>query len=216
MKNKKLIEDLLDDIKKTRKFLNEKELLRDQNDTIKKSESDNILNITYKKAFGGKNYLFDNNINYSDLINKLLEQRDFSFLLYDKSIIQYEYKIQNNKVIKERLVFIKKHNKLWKQDEIKNAELASDEWFEDNIGFPIVIRIDYDEEQFISLKHPKVHLTLSNHETCRIPVKTFIPISDFINFILYNFYNIDLKLKNSLKFDSFLSAEEKKVFHFDW
>lgn len=216
MKNKQLIKNLLDDINKTRKILNAERLLRDQNDMITEKGANNIQNITYKKAFGRENYLFDNNLNYSLLIDKLLEQREFSFLLYDKSIIQFEYQVQNDKIIKERLVFIKKHNKVWKKQEIENAELTSDEWFDDTIGFPIVLRIDYDEEHYESLLHPKVHFTISNHEHCRIPVKSFIPISDFMQFVLYHFYALDINFNNNISFPSFLSTEEKKVFHFDW
>ena len=49
--------------------------------------------------------------------------------LSDKGLIQAEYIVNGNNVIKERLVFMKKHNKIWSAEEIAEYEILEEDWF---------------------------------------------------------------------------------------
>ncbi len=216
MTNKKCGKLIEENIKKTISKLYELDFIRDQNDIMYESGSNNELKLSYKRTFGSINYLYDNNINYSTLIDKILEQRDYTLLLYDKSIIQYEFIIKNGEIIKERLLFIKKHNKIWPKNELNKFDGDDEDWFNDNLGFPIVIRIDYDSINAQPVIHPDVHLTLSNHESCRIPVKSIMQVSEFIQFILFNFYNQQIQIERDYALPNTIKREEKRMIHINW
>lgn len=217
MTNKQIIEVIQTDINKTVKILNSQRLLRDQNPIVLSHSSGNVVDFSYKKHTSEENYLFDKNLCYFDLIDKLLETRNYSLLLYDKSIIQYELKVLNGEIIKEHFLFLKKHNKFWTVHDIEKADSNDDDWFGDIIGIPIVFRIDYDPDNAENINHPNIHFTLSNHELCRIPMKSIISIPEFINFIMHNFYGIDLQIQNSLPmYAPLLTTDEKKMMHINW
>lgn len=150
-------------------------------------------------------------------MDKLLKYRQYSFLLYDKSLIQAEFMIKDEKIFKERLVFMKKHNKIWSPEEINDAETNEYDWFSEEKGIPIIFRVDYAPEDHIDGDHPATHLTLSNHQSCRIPMKSIVTFSEFISFILLHFYNIKTDLKHfDPKTDDTITQIEKKMVHINW
>ncbi len=216
MTNKNCLKLIEDDIKRTISKLYSLNFIRDQNDIKREAGSNNELMLSYKRKFGSTNYLYDNNINYATIIDKLLEQRDYTLLLYDKSIIQYEFIIKDGVIIKERLLFIKKHNKIWPKDELNKFDGDDEDWFNDNLGFPIVIRIDYDSKNAKPITHPDVHFTLSNHESCRIPVKSIMQVSEFIQFILFTFYNQQIEIEKKHTYPLTIKSEEKRMIHINW
>ena len=130
---------------------------------------------------------------------------------------KYRISVNDNNVVKERLVFIKKHNKLWDIDEIREYESLDEDWFSEDFGFPIIIRFDYTPEEHIECEHPSVHLTISNHVSCRIPVKGVISFSEFVEFILLHFYNYKLKTKcKHFENNEIITELEKTMLHLNW
>lgn len=138
-------------------------------------------------------------------------------LLYDKGIIQAEYEISNDKIVKERLVFMKKHNKIWDFKEIEAYEAEDKDWFMEEEGVPIMLRIDYAPDDHIEGEHAATHLTLSNQECCRIPIKGIVTFSEFVRFVLLHFYDIKLD-KAVFRFDEedTITSLEKQMMHINW
>lgn len=217
MATSKIVKCILDDMQKTIAELYNMNLVRDY-----RGVSDNqIGKNTYEISYSGKNttgsIVYDKHISGENIIQTLLKELQYTVLLYDKSIIQAEYLIKNEQIIKARLVFMKMHNKIWEQEEIDECEYLEQDWFADEMGIPIMIRIDCDVKEHIDGEHPVTHLTLSNHETCRIPMKEIPTFSEFIRFVLFHFYGIKFDLKEC-KFDFYetITELEKKMMHLYW
>ena len=217
MATSKIVKNILDDMNKTITELLEKNLLRDSRGISTKEIGKN----SYEISFAGKNntgsILFDKHTTSGQMINVLLEGLQYNILLYDKSLIQAEFTVDKDEVIKERLVFMKKHNKIWNAEEIEEYEILDEDWFSEEYGVPIMLRVDYAPKDHIEGDHAKTHLTLSNHESCRIPIKGIVTFSEFVRFILFHFYDIklDLKVCRSSAEDT-ITELEKKMIHMNW
>ena len=85
---------------------------------------------------------------------------------------------------------MKKHNKIWDFKEIEAYEAEDKDWFMEEEGVPIMLRIDYAPDDHIEGEHAATHLTLSNQECCRIPIKGIVTFSEFVRFVLLHFYDI--------------------------
>ena len=83
-------------------------------------------NDSWEISFSGKNdsgsIILDKHITATRIIDVLLENLQYILLLYDKGIIQAEYEISNDKIVKERLVFMKKHNKFGTSKKLKHVK----------------------------------------------------------------------------------------------
>ena len=193
MNKKTILEELCKNIENTLVQLRENNLIRDENGISQKRIGKNLYIITFSGKSAINTIMFDKHVEISHIFNLLLSEYQYNVLLYDKSIIQAEFTIENNKIIKERLIFIKKHNKVWDLQEINKAEDNDEDWFNEEEGIPTLIRIDFDPNNHIERNHPSIHMTISNNECCRIPIKSIVSFSSFISFILFHFYGIDLK-----------------------
>ena len=218
METSKMVKNILGDMRNTVDELYSKNLVRD----YKQVSCRTTAKDTYEISFPGKdknicNIVYDEHISGEDIMDKLLEGYQYSILLYDKSIIQAEFVIKDEKVSKARLVFMKRHNKIWTEEEINEAENNEHDWFAEEKGVPIVFRIDYSPDDHIDGQHAATHLTLSNHKSCRIPIKSIVSFSEFIRFILLHFYDIKMDLKQfRLTEDDTITQIEKKMVHINW
>lgn len=80
-----------------------------------------------------------------------------------------------------------------------------------------MLRIDYAPDDHVECDHAVTHLTLSNHESCRIPMKGIVTFSEFVRFVLFHFYNIKLDLQVYRSDDGDTITElEKKMIHMNW
>lgn len=191
----------------------------DSNELIVKNGADNTEIISWNNKKSGS-ILYDTSISASKMLEEILKEKQFCVELYDKSVFQFECVVKNEKIEKVRMLYLKKDNKIWSIDELGMTEANEDEmdqWFELNYGMPIMIRIDYDPSEYIELIHSKSHMTISNSENCRIPMKTYFMFSEFVSFILWNFYNIKIK-KSSVLYNDMteLSDNELKECHITW
>lgn len=213
----KMVKHILDDMKKTNEELWKKGIVRDaKGASVKQTGSD-----SWEISFSGKNdsrsIILDKHITATRIIEVLLENLQYTLLLYDKGIIQAEYEISNDKIVKERLVFMKKHNKIWDFKEIEAYEAEDKDWFMEEEGVPIMLRIDYAPDDHIEGEHAATHLTLSNQECCRIPIKGIVTFSEFVRFVLLHFYDIKLD-KAVFRFDEedTITSLEKQMMHINW
>lgn len=216
MATSKLVKNILDDMNKTITELRCRELLRDEKGISQSSQKGGIIEISFngKDATGG--IVFDKHITSSQIIDTLLEGKQYTILFYDKGLIQAEYIIDGNNVIKERLVFMKKHNKIWDAKEIEEYEILEEDWFTEE-GVPIMLRIDYAPDDHKECDHAATHLTISNHESCRIPMKGIVTFSEFVRFVLFHFYDIKMNMKICRSSaDDTITELEKAMMHVSW
>jgi hypothetical protein len=143
-------------------------------------------------------------------------------LFYDKSILQVEYKIKSDKIIKQRLQFIKKSSKVRSIEELQlkentQTEIEGSDWFEEEIGIPVFLRIDYDPENHKEIIHSKAHFVISNLKDCRIPMKSNLSLSKFIELILQQIYNeYSLKISEIKSYETEITKDEKNCLHLNW
>lgn len=217
MATSRLVKDIIKDINLTLTELREKELLRDEKGPSQILTTGNKMEISFSGKNDAGSIVYDKHITSSNMINTLLENHQYNILFYDKGFIQAEFIVSGNNVIKERLVFMKKHNKIWDAKEIEEYESIDADWFAEDFGVPIILRIDYAPDEHVECNHAITHLTLSNHESCRIPMKGIVSFSEFVSFVLFHFYNIKLEL-STWHFDNSetITELEKKMIHMNW
>lgn len=165
---------------------------------------------------------------YNVIYKKIVLEEDFNFLLLDHGVIQMLYKFDNNdNIIGHILSFYPQPIFIKYQDFPKHYEelIYGDELFGDIqvgkiISFPL--RFDFSETHNECI-HPRVHLTLGNFQSCRIPVSKPLSPKRFISFILRNFYfdkfietDIERCLKDDLIFKETITPLEKQLLHFHY
>ena len=216
MATTKQVKDIIDDMNKTITELRSKELLRDEKGISQSCIGKNIFEISYSDKNETGSIVFDKHISSSKIMDALLVGQQYTILLYDKGIFQAEFIVEGNLIIKERLVFMKKHNKIWDRNEIEESEILEDDWFDED-GVPIMLRIDYAPEDHQDGDHAATHLTISNHESCRIPIKGIVSFSEFVKFVLFHFYNIKIGRKSCYYSDEDTITDiEKQMLHLSW
>jgi len=212
----KQVKDIIDDMNKTITELRSKELLRDEKGISQSCIGKNIFEISYSDKNETGSIVFDKHISSSKIMDALLVGQQYTILLYDKGIFQAEFIVEGNLIIKERLVFMKKHNKIWDRNEIEESEILEDDWFDED-GVPIMLRIDYAPEDHQDGDHAATHFTISNHESCRIPIKGIVSFSEFVKFVLFHFYNIKIGRKSCYYSDEDTITDiEKQMLHLSW
>lgn len=217
MATSKMVKAVLDDINKTIKELYSKGIVRDYLGVSANGTGKNSFAITYSGKNSSSSVVYDKHITVSEIMDVLLKELQYTVLLYDKSLFQAEFEISDNKIIKERLVFIKKHNRIWNMKEIEEYESTDEDWFAEQEGIPIMIRIDFAPKEHVEGKHAATHLTISNHESCRVPVKGIVSFSEFVRFVLLHFYDINLDIKVCrLDESDTITKLEKQMIHINW
>lgn len=217
MATSRTVKNILDDMNKTISELHRKGIVRDVRGVSQKTVAGGVCEITFSGKNDSGSIIFDKHVTSTELLNALLKGLQYNVLLYDKGLIQAEFIVDGENIIKERLVFIKKHNKIWDTKEIKEYEILEEDWFSDEEGIPILLRIDYAPDDHIDGEHAATHLTISNHESCRIPIKGIVTFSEFVRLILFHFY--DLKLERKVwRFDSeaTITKLERQMIHINW
>ena len=212
----KLVRNILDDMNKTITELRCRELLRDEKGISQCTQQGRLIEISYNGKNTIGSIVFDKHVTSSQIIDTLLEGKQYTILLYDKGLIQAEYIVNGNEVIKERLVFMKKHNKIWSTKEIAEYEMLEEDWFAEE-GIPIMLRIDYAPDDYKECDHAATHLTISNYESCRIPMKGIVTFSEFVRFVLFHFYDIRMELKTCrANTGDTITELEKEMIHISW
>lgn len=206
-------------IKEYRNLLSElyKEgLIIDSNEMSVVETGDNKYTITFSNKNDSSKILFDKMVSAADILDQLVINRQFSMLFCDRSIIQIEYIIESGEVEKSRLLFIKKHNRIISKTELELIR-ELDDWGIIENSIPTLLRFDYDIDCHKEFYHPVSHLTISNNTSCRIPVKNVLSVTEFMNFILFHFYDYKLKMKAApYDFSSKLTRGEQHMIHLTW
>lgn len=167
------------------------------------------------------------NLPYQQKYSELLIENNFSFMFLDGGIIQIRYTVNSDGdgIASHRLAFYPATNLNKYQEDPEAYEKflhTNYEYFAltDEYVVSTPLRIDYDPVSFVEVVHPNCHLHIGELENCRIPVSSPIMPSDFINFILRNFYSSFVEI-NDARF-SFIPSKrsgvcietsEKKIIH---
>ena len=216
-KSELLVRKLVQDINLTINELRQNGLIRDEAGISEKKFGSDLFEISFSNKSSANSIMLDKHVSASRIMDALLLARQYTILLYDKGIIQAEFCISNGEIAKERLVFLKKHNRIWTKEEIIDADEEDEDWFADEESVPLFIRVDYDPSNHIECEHAISHLTLSNHESCRIPLQDALSFSEFIGFILLHFYGYKLSIAPyRMEKPCSISELERKMIHLGW
>ena len=216
-KSEQLVKEIIKDIQKTIDELRQKDLVRDEAGVMEKQAGHNLFIISFSGKSDASSIMLDKHVSASRVMNILLQERQYTLLLYDKGIIQAEFCIKDGEIEKERLVFLKKHNRIWNPEEIAAADAEDEDWFADEESVPVFLRIDYDPTSHVERIHPASHLTLANNETCRIPIQNALSFSEFMRFVLFHFYGVELdSVTYGLEKENTITELERKMLHLSW
>ncbi|WP_313182737.1 DUF2290 domain-containing protein [Lacrimispora sp.] len=220
MSTPRIVKEIISDIRVTKEELLKIGIVKEAIGESVTCKGHNDYAITWSTKNDTSSIIYDKDISIDELIDGLLINNQYSFLLYDKSIIQIEYMVKNNKICKQRLLFIKKHNKIWDKKLIDQFDEGDDvyysDWFRDNVGIPTVLRIDYDVDEHVECKHAISHMTLSNNQCCRIPIRGLVSCTEFLRLILFHFYDLNFSV-NKFDYATYtITNKEQEMLHMSW
>lgn len=150
---------------------------------------------------------------YKEIYNELSNAKSYNFKLIDGAIVQLMYKFEANELKNHRLAFFPSPylEEYQNNPELyENDEIYADVIRKDIVPFPIRFDFDSRTEVVVDVEHPQSHLTLGHYLNCRIPVSAPLTPSQFILFILRNFYNTAFA-KYSEKITSFNDSFEQTI-----
>lgn len=211
-RNKNITRFILDDYKKCLSILYKEKLILQSYDleVMKINGVDEITWSTKKIDF--KNLSYDKMIEVNKVLENIIDNKQFLIRFYDGSIFSYQLKIKNNQVCKGNILFIKVQDRSWKDEDMTWQDFQYNEETDTMLGCPICIRIDIDTNKHDDV-HSICHLTLSNYESCRIPINRILSISDCLSFIMVNFYDKCNLITPLPLFNECITEKEKKKAH---
>lgn len=202
-------------------FLIEAGLAEDQGFAFQRSTSGGLIEVTFQNANEVSIALKDRT--YEEIYQHILEARAYTAKLPDGAMLQMMYQFADNVLRLHRLAFFPSPFLETFQndpDPYLNDEVYADIVAKNVVSFPI--RFDYDSDDRIhrELEHPKSHMTLGQYKNCRIPVTAPLTPSQFVDFILRNFYHTafrkyadKLPVHDIGLFDDTILQSEQRVIH---
>lgn len=94
-KSELLVKEIIKDINRTVDELRQKELIRDVCGVADKQTGANAFEISFSGKSDANSVMLDKHVSASYVMNTLLQERQYTILLYDKSIIQAEFFIDD-------------------------------------------------------------------------------------------------------------------------
>ena len=159
---------------------------------------------------------------YEDIYNALRSAGAYHMQMIDGALVQLLYTFENNNLLSHRLAYFPSPL-LESYDEAAefydHEPLFGDIFSKISIRSPI--RFDYSssDKEYIDIDHPRSHMTIGKHKSCRVPVSGPLTPFRFMRFLLRNFYgpayssvNFDTKATQS-RFADTISSNEKKILH---
>ena len=144
-------------------------------------------------ASANLSYLFTEHASIEQYV-RVLENRDFSFCLFDGGLVQVDYTIKGDEIMGHRLCYMPCPFSYQPEEwagyalsEIPSMMSVGDLIADARLASPI--RFDFDKE-FSDDKHTHSHLTV-NKQTCRIPAYGPVSLGHFFRFVLRYFYETD-------------------------
>ncbi len=205
---------LIETYKNIINILYDKKIIIDYNELSEKDVGHKKI-IEFCTKDNSSQCLMDPSIIATDLYSQLYSHRQFNIEFVDGSILLFQCTIEGKKIIKQRMVFIKIYESLpqedvesWEAYQVSDAEKTQ-------LSFPILLRTDYNFNENKEY-HPISHLTISNIENCRIPIKANLGFDRFIEFVLHQFFHrFDIPIPK-MNYDITIKDVERKKVHVNW
>lgn len=176
-----------------------------------------IEEVTFEGA--GEISIAMRNVPYTEIYDELLQQRAYNIRMLDGGLLQMGYCFKGRNPWKHRLAFFPSPELSSFHDEV--GAYLSDDGYLDSIArntVPVPVRFDYGTDTVESEPaHPNSHLSLGQFENCRIPVSAPVPPLVFADFVLRNFYKVEIAdglPKNGIFFDQTIVPKETEIVHF--
>jgi len=159
---------------------------------------------------------------YIDLFQEIDGAKSYNIKLIDGGILILQYRFKNDLLVAHRLAFYPNPNLALFQNDPE--DYLEDEIYIDvidrrNVATPLRFDFDCNGDTASPIEHPQSHFTIGQYRNCRIPVNRPITPSQFINFIIRNFYHTayskycDRITTYSEKMDETIFLEEKSIIH---
>ena len=173
------------------------------------------------------NPIFLKSIPYKEMYDNMCKEKLFNIRMIDGALIQMQYRFIRGEIVKHRLAF-------FPSPDLEAYQNDPELYFEDEMYAEVIdqkavtvpLRFDFDDGiddngSKISqpVIHPVSHLTIGEYKNCRIPVYSAVTPSQFIKFVVMNFYNTAYnKIKidfsdDGIIFESTIFDEEKRIIH---
>lgn len=166
---------------------------------------------------------------YSEIYKQCVNSKAYTIMMIDGGILQFMYRVHSNHIFEHRLAFLP-------NPFAKNFGLSEDSFDEEFENFEVLpqelnlhaqspmispVRFDFSNEdkKHVIVKHPRSHMTIGGYMNCRIPVAGPVSPTEFVVFILRNFYhskfNSDLEAKLTLKkpYQNNIHIDEQSILH---
>ena len=142
-------------------------------------------------------------------------------LLYHRNVIYASFRC-SKLLVAHRLAFFPNPNLELFQNEPE--DYLEDEIYIDvidprNVVTPLRFDFDCNEDAVSPIEHPQSHFTIGQYRNCRIPVNRPLTPSQFVNFIIRNFYHTayskycDQITTYTDKMEKTIFPEEKSIIH---
>ena len=134
--------------------------------------------------------LFLKDVSYKDIYDEMSRKKAYNIKMIDGALLLMEYTFKDREIIHHRLSF-------FPSPDLLEYQMNEEIYFEDDIYLDVLdkqvvtvpLRFDYEKEQAKPIEHPVSHLTIGQYSNCRIPVSSALPPSQFVNFVIRNFYH---------------------------
>jgi hypothetical protein len=129
---------------------------------------------------------------YAEVYRELASTGNYTLHLLDGALVQFSYSGTSDKVERHRLAYLPAPDLEPYQND---PDLYFGEHhFVDIVGYqvmPVPLRFDYDARVGVSkdMVHPVSHVTLGQYQHCRVPATRAVRPSEFVSFVLRNFYS---------------------------
>ena len=164
-----------------------------QNPAVTRNVANNKIEIDFAGNVNAS--IFLRNLPYNKIYTELLKERQYNVLLLDGALLQLQYTVENQAIIKHRLAFFPSPflNEFQNDPDLYEEELLFVDITQRNVvvtpvrlDYDSTISFDGDDDRFF---HPESHMSIGQYKNCRIPATSAISPSRFFEFILCSFYN---------------------------
>lgn len=154
---------------------------------------------------------------YNDIFDLIHQNRQFTVLMFDNTIVNIEYTFNGNELDKSRCLILPDlrlyAGDIYYQD-YSDSRSNIDLEFLQKYQFRFPFRIDYDKKAFKAGTHPSSYVHLGFSEGCRIPISCPLSPRIIFQFIIENFYTPSY-MENKKIFDAFFQPSKKHSFEKD-
>ncbi len=171
-------------------------------DFLNKNSLSKISGLYHTKGESVKVDEKDNEENYFSVYKAIIDNHDYDVLLFDDSIIQFEYSKLEEKRFRIRYVYYEAPWKFQSYNEfLKKYGFSYEETGEtfkidyeqelseaDFNNFCVYMRYDYSEREYTLGVHPASHIHIGRNNTIKIPTSKIITPYLFVMFILKQVY----------------------------